>query len=53
MEIFQKRLNLVPSLYDISKQYISKHNEVFEEILQLKKQQLYSENDFDTSLQLQ
>jgi hypothetical protein len=53
MNIFQKRLNLVPSLYDTSKPYISKHTEVFEEILKLKKQQLYSENDFETALQLQ
>jgi hypothetical protein len=43
----------VPSLYDTSKSYISKHHEVFEEILKLKKQQLYTENDFETSLKLQ
>lgn len=53
LHIFQKRLNLVPSLYDTSKSYISKHHEVFEEILKLKKQQLYTENDFETSLKLQ
>lgn len=51
--IFQKRFHLVPSLYDISKNYIGKHSEVFEEILKLKKQDTFWDLDFYESLKLQ
>lgn len=35
--LFEKRTNLVPSLYEITKEYITKHNEVFSQILNLRK----------------
>ncbi len=50
---FQKRTHLIPSLYDISKDYIWKHTEVFDEILQLRKQEIYWENDFIEEIVLQ
>ena len=43
----------VPSLYDISKNYIGKHSEVFEEILSLKKQDTFGDLDFYESIKLQ
>lgn len=35
--LFERRTNLVPSLYEITKDYLSKHNEVFYQILNLRK----------------
>ena len=35
--LFEKRTNLVPSLYEITKEFLSKHDEVFEQILNLRK----------------
>lgn len=37
IKLFEKRTNLLPSLYDITKIYITKHDEVFNEILNLRK----------------
>lgn len=34
--LFEKRTNLVPALYEITKEYLSKHDEVFQEILKLR-----------------
>lgn len=35
--LFEKRTNLVPSLFEISKKYLNKHWDVFTEILKLRK----------------
>lgn len=35
--LFEKRTNLVPPLYEITKNYITKHSEVFSQILNLRK----------------
>lgn len=35
--LFEKRTNLVPSLYEITKNYLTKHDEVFKEIIKLRK----------------
>ncbi len=37
---FEKRANLIPSLYQITKNYLNKHDLVFEEIMKLRKIQL-------------
>ncbi|MBW7954809.1 hypothetical protein H3C61_03275 [Candidatus Gracilibacteria bacterium] len=44
--LFEKRTNLVPSLYEITKKYLNKHDEIFEEILKLRKKEFnnYNEN---------
>lgn len=39
---FKKRTNLIPSFYEISKKYIEKENEVFEEIIYLRKIEFYN-----------
>lgn len=49
--LFEKRTNLVPSLYDITKQYLNKHDEVFLEILKLRKIEFNNYNeDFTTRI---
>lgn len=35
--LFEKRTNLVPTLYEITKEYLTKHNEVFDGIINLRK----------------
>lgn len=35
--LFQERINLVPSIYEITKKYYEKHQEVFFELLRLRK----------------
>jgi len=44
---------MIPALYDISKNFLSKHEDVFEEILNLKRQQIYNENTFDEEISIQ
>ncbi len=43
--LFEKRTNLVPSLYEITKKYLNKHEEVFEEILKLRKKEFINYNE--------
>lgn len=35
--LFEKRTHLVPSLYEITKPYLNKHDEIFQEIIKLRK----------------
>lgn len=42
INIFQMRTDLVPSLFEITKNYINKHDEIFENILKLRKLQFFS-----------
>jgi len=44
--LFEKRTNLVPSLYEITKNFLSKHDEVFQQVLNLRKIEFlnYEEN---------
>lgn len=48
VNLFNKRTYLVPSLYDITKEYLTKHNEVFYEIMKLRKQNFanYESDEF-------
>lgn len=46
---FKEKNNQIPSIYEITKPYLNKHEEVFKEILTLKKKEFY-ENSFYTSL---
>lgn len=46
--LLQRRTDLIPPIYEISKDYIVKHNQVFEEIIKLRKLQ-FSLNDYDVS----
>jgi len=50
--IYKQRSNLIPSFYLITKDYINKHDEVFAEILKLRKFQFFcNEKDFITNIQ--
>ena len=53
LRLFEKRVNMIPALFDVSKPYLSKHEEVFEEIINLKRQQVYNQNSFDEEITLQ
>lgn len=46
LKLFEKRTNLVPSLYEISKNYINKHEEVFNEVVNLKKLEFNNYNSW-------
>jgi hypothetical protein len=47
LSLFEERNNLIPSLFEITKKYITKHDDVFFEILKLRKNNLsHSEEDF-------
>ncbi len=43
--LFEKRTHLVPSLYEITKKYLNKHEEVFQEIIHLRKIEFSNYND--------
>ncbi len=43
--LFEKRTHLVPSLFEITKKYMSKHEEVFEEIIHLRKIEFSNYNE--------
>ncbi len=43
--LFEKRTNLVPSLYEITKIYLNKHDEVFKEIIKLRKIEFNNYNE--------
>jgi len=45
LKLFYKRTNLVPILYEITKNHINKHNEVFSQILHLRKVEFFIYND--------
>jgi hypothetical protein len=46
IRLFNERNNLIPSLYEITKKYITKHDDVFFEILKLRKNNLSNEEIF-------
>ncbi len=43
--LFEKRTHLVPSLYEITKKYLTKHEEVFSEIIHLRKIEFSNYNE--------
>lgn len=43
--LFEKRTNLVPSLFEITKNYLNKHDEVFKEIIKLRKIEFSNYNE--------
>lgn len=43
--LFERRTNIVPSLYEITKHYFNKHTEVFYQILHLRKREFSNYND--------
>lgn len=45
LKLFDDRKNLVPSLYEVTKKYLSKHDEVFSEILKLRKKSLTKDKE--------
>lgn len=45
LNLFKKRTNLVPILHEITKEYLNKHSEVFNEIIKLRKIELSNYND--------
>ena len=47
-KLLKTRADLIPSLYEISKNYLIKHNNIFEEIIKLRKVQ-FSLNDYNVS----
>ncbi len=47
-KLLKTRTDLIPSLYEISRDYLVKHNDVFEEIIKLRKVQ-FSLNDYNVS----
>ncbi|MCP4523164.1 MAG: hypothetical protein GY828_03005 [Candidatus Gracilibacteria bacterium] len=49
-KLFQIKNDLIPSLYELSKYSVVKHEEIFYEILFLKKI-IFSENNFDDNFQ--
>jgi NDP-sugar pyrophosphorylase family protein len=44
ISLFEERSNLIPSLYEVTKKYLTKHDEVFFEILKLRKNNLSNYN---------
>lgn len=46
---FKEKTNQIPSIYEVTKKYLSKHDEIFEESIRLKKKD-FSENNFYTKL---
>lgn len=43
--LFEKRTHLVPSLYEVTKKYLNKHTEVFQEITRLRKIEFSNYNE--------
>ncbi len=39
ISLFQKRTDMIPWMYEISKKFITRHNEIFREALELRKQE--------------
>lgn len=44
LQDFKEKNNQIPSIYEITEKYLNKHNEIFKEILQLKKKD-FAENN--------
>ncbi len=42
ISLFEKRTNLIPSLYEISKKYLTKHDEVFSQVMKLRKAEFWN-----------
>ncbi len=47
--IFNEKNNQIPSIYEVTKDYLNKHNEIFNELIILKKKD-FSENTINTKL---
>lgn len=45
---FKEKNNLIPSIFEVTRNHISKHLEVFEELIKLKKQDFAENSSFDT-----
>ncbi len=46
---FKEKNNQIPSIYEVTKKYLNKHDEIFKESIRLKKQD-FSENNFYNTL---
>jgi hypothetical protein len=46
---FKEKNNQIPSIYEVTKKYINKHDEIFKEVIRLKKKD-FTENNFYTKL---
>lgn len=46
---FKEKTNQIPSIYEVTKKYLNKHDEIFKESIRLKKKD-FSENNFYTKL---
>jgi len=46
---FKEKNNLIPSIFEVTKKYLNKHDEIFKESIRLKKQD-FSENNFYNTL---
>jgi hypothetical protein len=49
LQLFKEKNNQIPSIFEVTKNYLNKHNEIFNELLNLKKID-FSENSFYTKL---
>lgn len=45
--LFEKRTNLIPSLYEITKKHIDKHDMVFWDIVYLRKIEMFNASDYN------
>ena len=45
-ELFNKRNDLIPAIFEISKKYLIKHNIIFKEIINLRKN-IFFENNYN------
>ena len=44
-KLFLERTSLIPSIFEVSEKYLSKHNEIFHEVLNLRKIEFSEENN--------
>lgn len=54
--LFLSRTNLIPPIYEISKDFLTKHEEIFKEIVILRKQEFHAEEnnvDFQAFIQIE
>ncbi len=49
LAIFNRKNNQIPSIYEVTKDYLMKHNDIFHELIILKKQD-FAENNFYSKL---
>ncbi|MCT4617705.1 MAG: LemA family protein [Candidatus Gracilibacteria bacterium] len=45
--LFEKRTNLIPAFYQVTKQYVDKHEMVFSDIIYLKKMEMFNTDDYN------